>query len=228
MGVSRPTILAFDTSAAHCAAAVLRDDAIRAERMEPMERGQAERLMPMLEEVLAEAQIAWRDLDSIAVGVGPGSFTGVRIAVSAARGLALALGIPAVGVSNFEIMRGRHGGAADRAEIVSLQAPRGMAYVQHFSRGAPQASPLVIDPSDPPADLQRPMAMTVVGHRASEIARSFEALVRDADIDEIARNIARIAEAKLAMGDPPDRPAPLYVRPADAAPPREAPPPILP
>jgi len=228
MGVNDPIILAFDTSAAHCAAAVLKDGAICVERLEPMERGQAERLMPMLEEVLAEAEVAWRDLDAIAVGVGPGSFTGVRIAVSAARGLALALGIPAVGVSTFEIMRGRHVGTTAPAEIVSLPAPRGQVYVQHFQHGAPQSPPLVIDPAEPPANLQLSMHMNIVGHRATEIGRCFEAFAQDAEITEIARTIAWIAEAKLTPGETPERPVPLYVRPADAAPPREAPPVLLP
>jgi len=69
-----------------------------------MARGQAERLMPMLEEMLAQAGHAWRDLAAIGVGTGPGNFTGIRIAVSAARGLSLALGVPAIGVSGFEIL----------------------------------------------------------------------------------------------------------------------------
>ena len=69
-----------------------------------MDRGQAERLLPMLEEMLAEAGVGWRDLDGIGVVTGPGNFTGVRLAVAAARGLALALGIPAVGVTVFEAL----------------------------------------------------------------------------------------------------------------------------
>jgi tRNA threonylcarbamoyladenosine biosynthesis protein TsaB len=125
-------------------------------------------------------------------------------------------------------MRGRHGGTSAPAEVVSLPAPRGQAYVQHFHQGAPQSAPLVIDPSDPPAELQAAVNMSIVGHRASEIAKSFETFSRDAEITEIARNIAWIAEAKLTPGETPNRPVPLYVRPADAAPPRETPPAILP
>ena len=66
-----------------------------------MDKGQAERLMPLLEEVLAEGGIGWADLTALAVGTGPGNFTGVRIAVAAARGLALGLGIPAIGVTGL-------------------------------------------------------------------------------------------------------------------------------
>lgn|GEM_PF-63947 len=95
-------VLGFDTSAAHCAAAVICGDRLLAQRVEPMTKGQAERLFPLLEEVLAEAGLAWSDLDAIGVGIGPGNFTGIRISVAAARGLALSLGIPAAGVSATE------------------------------------------------------------------------------------------------------------------------------
>ncbi|MEX0348737.1 MAG: tRNA (adenosine(37)-N6)-threonylcarbamoyltransferase complex dimerization subunit type 1 TsaB [Paracoccaceae bacterium] len=95
-------ILGFDTSGPHCAAALLRDEQVLGLRQEAMNKGQAERLMPLLEEVLGGASVTWRDLDAIGVGTGPGNFTGIRIAVSAARGLALGLGIPAVGVDGFD------------------------------------------------------------------------------------------------------------------------------
>ena len=94
-----PVVLGFDTSAAHCAAALLRGDAILAHRHEEMGKGQAERLFPLLEDLLSEAGLTWRDLHVIGVGIGPGNFTGIRIAVAAARGLALSLGIPAIGIS---------------------------------------------------------------------------------------------------------------------------------
>ena len=67
-----------------------------------MQRGQAERLVPLLEELLARNSLGWQDLGALAVGVGPGNFTGIRISVAAARGLALALKIPCIGVSQFE------------------------------------------------------------------------------------------------------------------------------
>jgi tRNA threonylcarbamoyl adenosine modification protein YeaZ len=99
---SEPIILGFDTSAAHCAAALLCGDRVLVSRREEMTRGQAERLMPLLEECLSDAGFGWSDLTAIGVGIGPGNFTGIRIAVSAARGLALALDIPAVGVDGFD------------------------------------------------------------------------------------------------------------------------------
>ncbi len=117
-------ILGFDTSGPHCAAALLDGGRIAVGRLEPMARGQAERLMPMLEEVLAEAGIAWTDLAAIGVGTGPGNFTGIRIGVSAARGLAMSLRIPAVGVTSTDalLLDARPGAMA------AIPAPRGQAY----------------------------------------------------------------------------------------------------
>ena len=99
--MSDPLILAFDTSAAHCAAALLSGDRVLARVAEAMPRGQAERLMGLLHEVLSGSGHDWRDLDAIGVGIGPGNFTGIRISVSAARGLAL-----------MAEVRGRIGGLA--------------------------------------------------------------------------------------------------------------------
>lgn len=131
-------LLAFDTSAAHCAAALVRDGGIvAATRLEPMAKGQAERLLPLLEEVLAEGGIGWRDLAALAVGTGPGNFTGVRIAVAAARGLALGLGIPAIGVSGFEALEGEG--------LRRLPAPRGQVYVQAFRDGRSVGAPHVAE-----------------------------------------------------------------------------------
>jgi len=73
----------------------VRGAATLAETTEPMVRGQAERLFPMIEDLLLSAGVTWPEIDTIGVGTGPGNFTGIRISVSAARGLALALGIPA-------------------------------------------------------------------------------------------------------------------------------------
>ncbi|MGI9388758.1 MAG: tRNA (adenosine(37)-N6)-threonylcarbamoyltransferase complex dimerization subunit type 1 TsaB, partial [Boseongicola sp.] len=121
-----PTILAFDTSAAHCAATLLQGGEIVAARHEEMQKGQAERLFPMLDEVLDEAENSWSDLDGIGVGTGPGNFTGIRIAVSAARGLALSLGVPAVGVNLFDALAA----GTDGNLLLTLGAPREAFYVQ--------------------------------------------------------------------------------------------------
>ncbi|MFD0978351.1 tRNA (adenosine(37)-N6)-threonylcarbamoyltransferase complex dimerization subunit type 1 TsaB [Tropicimonas aquimaris] len=223
---SDPAILAFDTSAAHCAAALLfRGEILQAETRE-MGRGQAEALMPLLEDVLEAAHLGWKDLDAIAVGIGPGNFTGIRISVSAARGLALALGIPAVGVSTFDLMAYGQTGAE---LLVSLPAPRDQVYLQPFHHGTASGPARLADPATLPGGLGLEDGGIVTGHRAEEIARSLGAQAAPAELEEIPHRIARIAAERLAGdGVAPERPAPLYVRAADAAPPSDPPPVILP
>jgi tRNA threonylcarbamoyladenosine biosynthesis protein TsaB len=199
-------ILAFDTSAAHCAAALLLPDQV-INRLEPMEKGQAERLVPLLEEVLAEGGIGWADLKALAVGTGPGNFTGVRIAVAAARGLALGLGIPAVGVTRLEALA--HG--LPRPLRVIEDARRGEVYVQDFTEDGSGPARLA------EADTVEPLVAST-GSGAGPLALP-PAL-------PLAEAIARIG-AERAM-TPQPRPAPFYLRGADAAPPSDPPPVILP
>ena len=197
-------ILAFDTSAAHCAAALLWPGGMIL-RDEPMEKGQAERLVPMLEEVLAEAGLAWADLKALAVGTGPGNFTGVRIAVAAARGLALGLGIPAVGVTRLEALA--HG--LTRPVVVIEDARRGQVYVQVFTPDGPGLAHL--------ADRVVP-ACPATGSAAGAGALSA--------VMPLVEAIARIGAERAAAPQP--HPAPFYLRGADAAPPADPPPVILP
>ncbi|WP_319825746.1 tRNA (adenosine(37)-N6)-threonylcarbamoyltransferase complex dimerization subunit type 1 TsaB [Thalassovita sp.] len=189
--MSDPVILAFDTSAAHCAAALLCGEKILATRTEEMGRGQAERLFPLLEEVLAEAGTTWADLNAIGVGVGPGNFTGIRISVASARGLSLALKIPAIGVSTFDVI------ALDSADLPAVPGPRGQVYIR-------RVEPELVDASEILAPLAYPPAPS-----------------------ELAVAIARCAHGILTDGKTVAAPAPLYVKPADAAPSRDAPPVIL-
>lgn len=199
--------LGFDTSAAHCAAALLDGNRVLAQCHEDMARGQAERLFPLLQDLLDKAGCDWRDLAVIGVGTGPGNFTGIRIGVAAARGLALSLGIPAIGVSATEA------GALDlpRPCRVAIPSRAGEVIWQDFGNDAlalqqsgqqqsgPQQSALHGLPAGPPLRM-----LTRVPAAA----------------------IARIA---LSRRDDPDqpRPAPIYLRPADAAPARDRGPVIL-
>lgn len=222
-----PTILAFDTSGPYCAAALVQDFPRHEEHLE-MAKGQVENLMPLLETVLQRSSKGWRDIELLAVGIGPGNFTGIRIAVSAARGLALSLGIPAMGISLFEVMRDPAGLGANAAEIVSLEGPRGTAYVQHFRYGKPQSDPRIIDPKNPPQDLALPLNMMVRGYKASVIARHFGCEAQPAELEDIAGRIGRCADYRWGLGETnPSRPAPLYSRAPDAAPPRDPAPKIL-
>ncbi len=202
-----PVILAFDTSAAHCAAALLCGPLL-IQRYQPMEKGQAERLVPLLEDVLAEAGMAWPDLTAIAVGTGPGNFTGVRIAVAAARGLALGLGIPAIGVTRLEALA--HG--LPHPLTVIEDARRGEVYIQSFT--ATEAGPARLSAAAAALGSVGTLTGTAAGPGALPPAYP------------IAHAIALIAATRLHTSQP--RPAPFYLRGADAAPPSDPPPVILP
>ena len=114
------TVLAFDTAREHCAAILVSGGEPDGRVTELMKRGQAERLFPMLGGFLDSRHISWSDLAAVGVGTGPGNFTGIRIAVSAARGLALALGVPAIGTSRFEAIAffAHESGAAKRGDRI--------------------------------------------------------------------------------------------------------------
>jgi tRNA threonylcarbamoyl adenosine modification protein YeaZ len=186
---------------------------------EDMAKGQAERLMPLIAEVLEAGGAAPRDLDAIGVGIGPGNFTGVRISVAAARGLALALGIPAVGVSRLEALAF----GLPRPLAVVEDARRGEVYVQAFD--APGAdTPLLLNPTDLPHVLTSPR---VTGSGAALAADAVPGLDVLAPAMPLAEAIARIAAGRWQDADLP-RPAPLYLRAADAAPSRDRGPAILP
>src|SRR5262249_17039565 len=97
-------VLAIDTALAACAAAVLDTDrGIVASESLPMVRGHAEALIPLIARVMKQSDTTFRDLDRIAVTTGPGSFTGVRVGLAAARGFGVATGVPVVGVSTLSV-----------------------------------------------------------------------------------------------------------------------------
>lgn len=97
-------ILAIDTSLSACSAALVRGDETLVSRIEPMARGQAERLAPMVREIVGVSGLGFGDVDQIAVTRGPGAFTGLRIGLAFARGLALALDKPCIGISTLEVL----------------------------------------------------------------------------------------------------------------------------
>ena len=183
-------VLAFDTSGPWVRAALVQDGVVLAACDTPMAKGQAEALMPALEAVLATVGRDWSALDLLGVGTGPGNFTGVRIGVAAARGLALGLGIPAIGVDRFDAA------ALDAGAVpVAVPALRGQAWLRDAA-GVRQVDAL---PPGTITDDTAPVPLAIA--------------------------IARLATTRSAMPQP--RPAPVYMRPADAAPPSEQPPVLL-
>lgn len=135
-------LLAIDTAAPRLQLAFRRPDGSVESLVEDMATGQAERLFPALDELLARSGVAYADLARIAVTTGPGSFTGLRIGLSAARGLGLALNIPVLGIpSLFALSLSAAGPAA-----VLLDAKRGEAYFQLFAGSAAPASDALLLP----------------------------------------------------------------------------------
>ncbi|WP_112873018.1 tRNA (adenosine(37)-N6)-threonylcarbamoyltransferase complex dimerization subunit type 1 TsaB [Paracoccus endophyticus] len=264
--------LGFDTSAAHCAAALVSGGRVLAQCCEPMTRGQAERLFPLLQDLLSSQGLGWSDLTAIGVGVGPGNFTGIRISVAAARGLALSLGIPAVGITTTEAaaldlprpcrvvvpLRGdevlwqdfghapegpvpaplgappAQGDAAALGETLTAtgQGRRGGAGAQALTgtHAAPAPGPR---PDFPAQSAPAPRGSTPNGGAQAGPAQGLrDALPPGPPVAEPlwpqAAAIALLAERRAAAGSALPRPAPVYLRPADAAPPRDAAPALLP
>ena len=184
-----------------------------------MARGQAERLFGLLEELLAAAGAQWRDLCRIGVGIGPGNFTGTRISVAAARGLALSLGIPAIGVSSLEALAI----GLDGPVLCSVDARADQVYLQLFNNGRAEA-PFQAGLDAIPSQVL-PRGGIVIGHEADAIAQRLGAVTGTQPVAR-APAIAMIASSRSV--DPALRPAPLYLRPADAAPARDLAPRLLP
>jgi tRNA threonylcarbamoyladenosine biosynthesis protein TsaB len=143
-------VLAFDTALNGCSAAFV-DGGRAVRRTEAMGRGQSEQLLPMIDAVLAEAKAGFKDIDLIAATRGPGAFTGLRIGLSAAKALALALGKPVMGVSTMEALARsffeNHPGA-DRV-CVLIDTKRKDFYAQFFDRaGVDTGEPMVASDKD--------------------------------------------------------------------------------
>lgn len=132
------TVLALDTSLDACSVAIVRGDSVLADLSERMQRGQAERLAPMVREAAARAGAAFSELDRVAVTTGPGSFTGVRVGLSFARALALALGKPCIGVSTLEALALQGGEEGVRAALIETP---GAAYCALYDNGTPLVAP---------------------------------------------------------------------------------------
>lgn len=205
-------VLAFDTSGPDCAVAVTEGGAVRARRLETLGRGHAERLLPLAAAALAEAGLDWQDLAALGVGVGPGNFTGIRIAVAAARGLALSLGRPAVGVSGFDAAtRG-----LARPCLAVLPGRGGLVYAQRFPHEGPPEAPATIAAADL-ADLADRAGGTgrVVAEGAAKEAALAQGLRPEPPLHPRAIAIARLTAARA--GADPARPRPLYLRAPNAA-----------
>lgn len=220
-------VLAFDTCFGAVSAAVCRHEAgeatLLAEAYEARTTGHAERLLPMVEETLRAAGLAFRQVDRFAVTVGPGTFTGVRAGIAAARALALATGKPSVGMGSLAVMAHTAdvklgAAAAGRPLLVAVDARAGMVYAQMFAADRSTGVPQLMEPE---------AAASLTGGKPAIVLGSGGAMVADAagkaggtvevllpDLQPHARELA--LRAADIVPDGPVRPH--YLRRPDAKP----------
>ena len=219
-------ILALDTSMGACSAAVLRSSGAAQSlvlRQELMARGHAEALMPMVAEIMDEAGLPFAEIDLIAPTTGPGSFTGVRIAIAAARGLALVTHAKLFGTDSLSVMarQALAGGAVGSGPFaVAVDARRGMLYFGLYDEaGSKREGPLLIAP-DEAIDLLPSGLRLAVGSGAILLAEAGGRRGHpiEAKLVELQPSAEALAEIAAASGETVLTLRPLYLRPPDAKP----------
>src|SRR5271163_4206389 len=216
-------VLAIDTALAACSAAVL-DTAhggILASESLPMLRGHAEALMPLIARVMKQSGMAFADLDRVVVTTGPGSFTGLRVGIAAARGLGVATGLEVAGVTTLSAYAAPYLGADEISPVVAaIDARHRHVYLQVFGPGgrtliAPRLAPLddaVRAASAAPARIVGSAALAVADALAETAPAPVTVDAREApDIGWVAQIGAVVPETKSP-------PKPQYLRAPDAQP----------
>jgi tRNA threonylcarbamoyl adenosine modification protein YeaZ len=215
-------LLAVDTALDACAAAVLVEENGE-ERLfgetEVIGRGHAERLMGVIDRVIAAAAIRLAEVDVFAASIGPGSFTGIRVGVAAVRGFAVATGHPAIGVSSLDALATEAAAAVSGRPVVAvLDARKDEVYARPYDAG--------LAPLDAPKVLSRAAAATLAGGLGAVVIGSGAALLTAIDPSltvaadrpfAAIETFARLARRRGGAAARP-RPVPLYVRPPDARP----------
>lgn len=216
------TVLAIDTAHAAVSAGLvdLRGELL-AQESRPMTRGHSEALLPLVESVMKAGQVDFAQLSRVAVVVGPGSFTGIRIGISAARAIGLACGIPAVGVSSLPAFAAPLMGAGVGGVIAAaIDAKHGQVYVQGFSStGQSLLTPRVAKVRDAVRALGAG-PFRLVGSGAPMMAIEAWSAGMEADVigEAASPDIAYVARLGL-LADPEQAPArPFYLKAPDAKP----------
>jgi len=216
-------ILAIDTALDACAAAVLDSDSgqLIAQESLPMKRGHAEALMPLIAQVMQTARLSFAELDRIAVTTGPGSFTGLRVGISAARGLALAADKPAVGLTTLSAYAAVVVSQSRGAPIISaIDARHDHVYFQIVAGdGTPLVHPNVASVGEAIAAAQFG-APHLVGNAAQILAGRWpqDAPSPIAVDPQAAPDIAWVAWLGAAADPQHATPRPFYLRAPDAKP----------
>ncbi len=216
-------VLAIDTALAACSAAVFDSDAgdALASETQPMVRGHAEALMPLIARVMDQAGIEFSDLDRVAVTTGPGSFTGMRVGISAARGIALATGKPAIGLTTLAAYAAPLLAKDDSTPVaVVIDARHEQVYLQVFGRGgrtlvAPRIASLL------EAMRNATVAPTrIIGNAAGLVTATWPATERPPLLvsDQPAPDIAWVARLGVTALENQAVPKPVYLRAPDAQP----------
>ena len=221
-------LLAFDTACDACSVAVWRDGVIVAQSAKAMVRGQSEELVTMIDRIMGQADQSFAALTAIAVTVGPGAFTGLRIGLATARALALAADRPAIGVTTVEAIAAAaaaENGDRSRGVVVAIDTKRGDLYLQSFM---PDASILGFSPWHEAAVLAPAAALALLppgplllaGDGARQLLEamsgsSLRATLAEAKVPDAA-SVAAVAARRYAStaSQPPLRP--LYLRPPAA------------
>jgi tRNA threonylcarbamoyladenosine biosynthesis protein TsaB len=211
-------LLAIDTASGACSVGVV-SGAVTIVRSEVVGRGHAEILMGQVEDAMAEARLAFADLDRIAVVVGPGSFTGLRVGIAAARGFALVTGKPAVGIGTLAVhaedARATHGA---RPVLAVLAAGRSEIYGQVFAADGSEATPAEAASPEVLAALFTPEIL-IAGSGADLVLAALPMDLRPVIAHRKASpDIAALCHLALAAAPPMAPPRPLYLRPPDAKP----------
>jgi tRNA threonylcarbamoyladenosine biosynthesis protein TsaB len=209
-------LLAIDTATERCSVALLLDDRIIERAMETP-RGHADLVLPMVEAVLVESGLALRQLDGLAYGRGPGAFTGVRIAVGVAQGLAYGAQLATVGISNLAAVAQQFA-STDARILVCMDARMNEVYWGRFEV-MPDGLVQAVAPErvDRPEAVEAADATVFAGTGFSaypQLAAGREANSVHGAVLPHAREIARLAAAELqaGRGQPPDRAQPVYLR----------------
>ncbi|QRG08186.1 tRNA (adenosine(37)-N6)-threonylcarbamoyltransferase complex dimerization subunit type 1 TsaB [Xanthobacter dioxanivorans] len=216
-------VLAIDTALGACSAAVLdtEADAIVSGDSLLMERGHAEALIPLVEQVMAAAGLDFEHLARIAVTIGPGSFTGLRVGLSAARGFGLTANRPVVGVTTLAALAAPYLAQDDAVPVVSaIDARHGHVYLQMFGVGARTLIAARVTSVREAARSVAIGAVRLVGSGAQLVADAWppseqEPLSVD---DAAAADVAWVARLGAVADPEAAEPRPLYLRAPDAKP----------